>query len=167
MGKINIPSIKSSIVSILEAANTTTASPIDLSDGMSKRVLKVASIHPEDIIPQATVMPFVTVFTERKPITQRTIAKNMTSAKREGRLVFTIAGMVWNQNFQSNIWQDPADNDLEHLMENIEEVLRGSPDLGGLANWHVPIDTTYHNAVFDEQTHFKVGFFQLEAAIFY
>lgn len=118
-------------------------------------------------MPQATVMPLVTIFTERKVISQKTIAKDMVNARREGRLVLSVAGLVWNQNFLQDIWEDPADNDLENLMENIEYVLRENPNLGGNANWHIPNDVTYHNFPMNEQTHFKCGILQLEAAIYY
>lgn len=167
MAKINIPSIKSEIRSIFQTNNTTTSTILDLSDGMTKRVQQIATLNPENIMMQGTLFPAVTVHTARKPIEQATIAKDQVNAKRLGKLVFTVAGIVWNQNFKADIFTDPADNDLENLMENIEEILRHYPDLNSNVKWQFPTDVVYYNAPFDEQTHLRVGLLDIETTIYY
>ena len=167
MGKINIPTIKSAIKTILDDNNTTTSSILDLSDGMSKRVIQVATLNPEDFMLQSSKFPAVTIHTEKKPIEPATIALNQVNGKRKGLLNFKVTGLVWNQNFKANIFNDPASDDLEHLMENIEYVLRNYPDLSSNVTWQIPSDVTYHTANFDEQTHFRVGFLDIEATIYY
>lgn len=166
-GTVNIPNIKEQIRFILDDNNTTTSSVLDLSSGLSKRVLQVAKINPENLPIQSTKFPAVTVHTSKKTIESRTIAKNQVDGKRRSVLTFTVTGMVWNQNFQSNIFNDPADQDLEALMENIERILRSYHDLNSNVTWQVASDVTYHNAAFDEQTHFRVGFLDIEATVYY
>lgn len=167
MAKINIPSIKAEIKSILDTNNTTTSSFLDLSDGMSKRVLQVATLNPEKYMIQATKYPAVTIYTSQKPIEPKTIAKNQVNGKRLARLTFTIVGMVWNQNFSSDIFADPSDDDLENLMENIEQILRNYPDLNASVNWQIPNNVTYHSANIDEESHFRVGLMDIETTIYY
>jgi hypothetical protein len=76
--------------------------------------------------------------------------------------------MVWNQNsFSASPFSDPAATDLEILMENIEYILRNYSSLAGTANWQFPTDVTYHQAALDEMSHFRVGFLDLEASVFY
>ena len=167
MPKLNIPTIKTAIKTILDANNTTTSSILDLSDGMDKRVLKVATVNPENIMLQASKYPAVTIHTTKKPIESATIAKNQVQGKRTGKLNFQITGMCWHQNFQSDIYSDPATDDLEHLMENIEYILRNYHDLNSNVTWQIPTDVTYHSASFDEETHFRVGFLDIETTIYY
>lgn len=167
MSKINVPSIKAEIKSILDSNNTTGSSILDLSSGMSKRLLRVATINPENYMLQSTQYPALTIHTLRKSIESRTIAKNQVNGKRLGRYTFSIAGLVWNQNFSSNIFNDPASDDLEHLMENTEYILRNYHDLNSNVTWQIPNDITYHSAAFDEQSHFRVGFLDIETTIFY
>lgn len=168
MGVINIAAIKTQIKSALDSNNTTTSAILDLSSGLSQRVQQVATVNPEMLPIQATAMPVVTISLESKSIEQKTIAKNQVDGKRMARLRFKITAMVWNQNsFSSSPFTDPAANDLEILMENIEYLLRNYPDLSSAVTWQFPTDATYHHASLDEQSHFRVGFLDLEAAIYY
>jgi len=164
---IDIPAIREQIKSILDLNNTTGSALIDLSQNMSKRVQKVAKINPQNFPLQANLYPAVTIHTTAKPIEPKTIAANQINGKRLAKLNFQITGHVWNQNFLGDIFDDPAENDLEYLMENIEGVLRNYPDLSGVANWQIPNNVTYHTASFDEQTHLRIGLMDIELTIYY
>jgi len=166
-GALDIPNIKEQVRWILDTNNTTTSSVLDLSASMSKRVRQIQKVNPEKLSLQANLFPAVTVFAEKKSIVARTIARNQITGKREAKLSLSIVGMVWNQNFSADINNDPADQDLEYLMENIERVLRSYPDLGNNVTWQIPNDITYHNASFDEKAHFRVGFLDIEVTVFY
>jgi hypothetical protein len=166
-GTVNIGNIKEQIRYILDNNNTTTSSVLDLSSGLTSRVQQIAKLNPEVIPIQSTKFPVVTVHATRKAIESRTIAKDQVSGKRRCVLTLTIVGMVYNQNFSSNIWNDPADQDIEKLMENVERILRSYHDLNSNVTWQVASDVTYHNAAFDEQTHMRVGLLDIEATIFY
>jgi len=164
---LDIGALKDVIKDTLDTNNVAVGAPVaDLSANMSKRVQKVLTVNPEDIMPTANLMPAVCIYTASKTPRPRQIGMNQVAVKREARVVITIAGLVWNQNFQANVYDDKASRDLEYLMENLEKVLRGYAELGG-AKWQFPSEVTYHSASLDEQTHFKVGFIDVEFVYYY
>jgi len=164
---LDIPNIKEQVRWILDTNNTTTSSVLNLSASMSKQVQVVQKVNPQKLSTQATLFPAVTVFTKSKSMKSATIARNQVNGKREAKLTLTVVGMVWNQNFSADINSDPADQDLEYLMENIERILRSYHDLGSNVTWQIPTDVVYHTAAFDEQSHFRVGFLDIEITVFY
>jgi hypothetical protein len=95
-------------------------------------------------------------------VTPQTVAVNQLVAKRRGEYRVKVAGMIWNQNF-SNVTKDPADDDCEILMENIEYVLRAYPNLSNETNvlWQKPENVNYYDTVLDEQTHLRAGVLDL------
>jgi hypothetical protein len=151
---------------MLDSANTTTASPIDLSSDLTSRVKRVMSVHPEMIVPQASFYPFVTCYILDKPIERDDIAKDQLSAKRQAKIDIEVVGAVFNQNVTS-VDKDPADTDINYLMENVELVLRSDPSLGGLVKWQRPQDIKYYTTMFDAQTHIRAGILRLQASVFY
>jgi len=161
-------SILTQIKAILDAANTTTASPIDLSSDMptNKRVKKVLKVNPEMIIPQASFFPLVTCYIQSKNIVSADIAKDQLNAKRRAKIPVSIVGSVWNNNFNS-VEQDPADTDINYLMENIELALRSDANLSGVVNWQVATGCQYYTTVLNEQTHLRSGVLTLECDVFY
>lgn len=161
-------SIKTSIMNLLTSANTTTASPIDLSSNLSnsKRVQNVLKVNPERIIPQASMFPLVTCFVESKNMDRMDICKNQLSAKRRAKVNISVVGSVWNNNF-SSITEDPADEDINYLMENIELTLRSDDTLNNTVNWHKAVDCKYYTTMLDEQTHLRSGVLSLECELFY
>jgi len=167
-GTIDINSIKENIRYVLEQANTITASPVYLSDNLANdaKVQNVFKIHPENIPVQASKFPFVTVYTDGKIITPRTIAKNQLSGKKEGTLEFQVVGALWNDNY-TNFDEDPADEDIENLMENIELTLRAYSNLGGTVLFAQSKSVSYHNLPIDEKNHLRAGMLTLEAKILY
>jgi hypothetical protein len=164
---INIPNLKEQIRYVLDQNNTTTSTILDLSASMSKRVQKIATINPEKIPIQGSMFPNICISTDQKSIDQRTIAKNQVDGKRRATVSFLVTGQVWNQNFGSNVFNDPADDDLEKMMENAEKILRHYADLAGTATWQFPSSVTYHSANIDEQTHLRVAFMNLEVTLYY
>lgn len=147
LGQLNVNSIRSKIKTILDDANTTTGSPIDLSANVSSRVKMVALTHPEKLLQQRSKSPLIAIYSERKLINSEGIAANMVNPKRRGELNLKIAGIILNQN-TSSATEDPSDKDMEYLMENIEEVLRSFPNLDGETSvlWAMPTDISYFSA---------------------
>lgn len=162
---IDLNNLKTQITSIFDAANTTTATQ-DLSEGMETRVQRVLRVNPERIPIQADWHPFVTVWIESKELNPEDFAVNQTTAKRRGEVAVKIAGCVWNSSI-SDEEDDPADDDCEKLMENLEEVLRANPTLNGLALWSFPTRVTYHNRQIEEGVHIRAGILHLVATVFY
>ena len=76
--RVDLNGIKTELKSLFDTANTTTASPIDLSSNLSnsKRVNKVLTIHPEMILPQASLFPLVTCYIDSKTIKRLDIANS-------------------------------------------------------------------------------------------
>ena len=166
MARCNINSIKDTIATTLDAANTTTASPIDLSSDMAKRVRVVMKVNPEKISPQASLFPLVTVFIDGKDVNNTTISATQLIGKRKADLSFKVVGMTWNDT-ASDYKQDPSDNDLEYLMENIEYVLRSNPTLSGYCSVQYSTGVTYHSAGYDEQSHLRIGILDLKVSVYY
>lgn len=162
---IDLNNLKEQIQTIFEAANTTTASR-DLSNGISKRVQKVLKINPARIPVQASWYPFVTTYIESKDVELVDFAKDQLTAKRKSIVELKVIGAVWNSSI-SDAASDPADEDCEDLMENIEEILRANPTIAGTCLWSYPTGVTYHNVGLDEGVHIRAGILNLEATIFY
>ena len=166
--RVDLNGIKEAIQNTLLAANTTTASPIDLSSGLSnsKRVQQILKVHPEMIRPQASFFPLVTCYVTGKPITSMDIAKDQLNSKRRAKVNIDIIGSIWNNNIVT-IDEDPADEDINYLMENIELALRNDYNLGAKVNWQIAKDCAYYTTALNEQTHLRSGILKLECEVFY
>lgn len=166
--RANLNGIKTALQTTLLAANTTTGSPIDLSSNLSnsKRVLQVLKINPERIIPQASIFPLVTCYIENKTIRRDDMAKTQLDTKRRATITIAVVGSLWNDTYVS-IDNDPADEDINYLMENIELILRSDYNLGATVNWQKPSDVSYYTTILDEQTHLRSGVLKLECEVFY
>jgi len=164
--RVDLNNIKSELRSLFNSANTTTANPIDLSSSLTRRVQKVLSVHPEFIPIQASHYPCVTCYISNKSMPSNDIAKDQLNSKRRGDISIDVVGAVFNQNFL-DITKDPADEDINYLMENIELILRSSPSLNGSVLWQNPTSCEYYSTVLNSQVHLRVGILKLEASIFY
>lgn len=162
---VNLYNIKETFQTIMQTANTTTASH-DLSSNMVNRVRSVLKTNIEKISPQASLFPLVTIFVDSKAVELKGMAKNQSTCKREGRVEFKILGSVWNSNYVSYD-EDPADNDCEYLMENIEENLRINDNLNGTVLWGVPTDIVYFSHAIDEDCHLRTGIMSYQTRIYY
>lgn len=163
---IDIGNIKEQIRSILDGANTTTGSPIDLSLGMTSRVQNIMKVNPEKLKLDVNLYPCLTVFIADKSIELTGVAVNQASAKRKCEITFNIAGFIYS-DLTSDFREDSADEECEILMENVEAVLRSYDTLNSTVTWHYPTDVTYHNFQNGEETHMRVGLMSLKASIFY
>ena len=166
--RVDLSGIKTAIKTLLDSANTTTGSPIDLSSGLSnsKRVQQVLKVNPEMIIPQASFFPLVTCYVESKNIKSLDIASTQIVAKRRATATINIVGSVWNSNFTS-VSEDPADEDINYLMENIELILRSDYNLSGKVNWQLANVCEYYTTIMDEQNHLRSGILKLNCEVFY
>lgn len=163
--KVNLNGIKDDLVSLLNTNNTTTSS-YDLSASMSQRVKKVLSVHPDMIRPQASFFPFVTCFMVEKNIISEDIAKDQLSAKRVADVTFEIVGGVFNQN-GTNLTQDPADRDINYLMENVELILRTNYNMNTKIKWQRPDSVRYFNTALDSVNHIRAGILRLTGKVIY
>ena len=166
MSQIDISTLKTSIKSIFDVANTTTASPVDLSNGLAKRVQNVFKLNPNSLPIQASLFPAITIFIDNKDISQDGIALNQVNARRKGELDIKVMGSVW-QNTYTNVSSDDADEEIEQLMENIEQILRNNPTLSNNVNWQIPTDCSYHTGILSEEAHMRAGVLNLRAHIYY
>jgi hypothetical protein len=166
--RVDLNGIKTAIRDTLLAANTTTASPIDLSSSLSnsKRVQQILKINPEMILPQASMFPLVTCYVTDKNIKSMDIAKTQLDSKRRATVNVNVVGTIWNNNI-STINEDPADEDINYLMENIELALRSDYNLSNKVNWQLASECKYYTTVLDEQTHLRSGVLKLECEVFY
>lgn len=165
---VDLTGIKTQIQTNLLAANTTTASPVYLSNGLasSNKVKSVLKVNPAMIKLQASLFPVVTCYVTNKNPRNDDIAVNQLSARREATITVEVCGAVWNSNFTS-IDKDPADDDVNILMENIELTLRNDPQLNGKVKWQKPVEVKYYSAGLDDQTHLRYGILTLECRVFY
>jgi hypothetical protein len=166
--RVSINGIKEAIQTILQAANTTTASPIDLSANLanSQRVMQVLKIHPEMIRPQASFFPLVTCYIPMKEHKSDQIAGGQLNGNRRATVPVVIVGSIWNDNLVT-IDEDPADEDIAYLMENIELALRKNETLNSTVAWHKTTSVKYYLTPLNEQTHLRSGLLTLECEVFY
>lgn len=162
---VDLNNLKEQIQTLLQNANTTTASR-DLSSGLQDRVTHVLKVNPTRLPIQASFYPCVTVFVARKEVEQKTIAIDQMRGRRQAKVDVKIIGMVMN-TIVTDSEVDEADEDCESLMENIEEILRANPTLNSAATWQLPTLVTYHNVGYDEEAHLRAGILNLQATIFY
>lgn len=166
--RVALNSIKEAVQNMFLTANTTTASPIDLSANLSnsKRVKKILKVNPEMIIPQASFFPLVTCYVDSKDISRDDIAQNQLQTKRRATVDLKIVASVWNNNIVS-VDEDPADEDINYLMENIELILRSDHTLGGTVTWQKPVDLKYFTSTMNVQNHIRTGILTLQCSVFY
>lgn len=162
---IDIGNIKTQFKSIMDTANTATAD-YDLSTGMDHRVAKVLKINPALIPVQTSFFPYVTISAGIKDIKLVTIIKNQQTAKRFGEISFNVVGAVW-ERLVSDVTDDDADEEIEKLMENVEEIVRRNFKLNDSVKWTMPESTEYHALPIGEETAMRVGLFSLTAKIEY
>lgn len=158
--------IKTQIAALFTAANTTTASPVYLSNGMTTKVNKILKLNPNMIPPQISFYPFVTCYVTKKTVVSASMAKDQLSGQRKAQIEMEVVGGILNQNFSTDT-EDPADEDITLLMENIELTLRGSPNLNSTVLWQVPREVSYYSAAINETTHLRAGILTLEGTVFY
>jgi hypothetical protein len=109
------------------------------------------------------------MFYESKSITSQDIAGTMKNQKRRAEIDLKLVGIIWidNMNTSNFEYKDLADNECEQLMENIEEVLRTDPTLGGNVLFSHPTDTTYHTFSVSEDAHMRAGIINFKLTVLY
>jgi len=166
MSQVALGNIKTQLKSILDLANTTTGSPIDLSAGMSQRVQRVMKVNLVKVPIQPSFFPCLTMWFDNKDVITETIARDLSTGKRRGEISLILAGMTWEQ-ITSNIDVDSSDEQIEFLMENSEEILRAQFKLNGAVSWCFPKSINYHSFPHDEETHLRIGIMNLKLSTFY
>jgi hypothetical protein len=163
---IDLNAITDTIKSILDAANTTTALPLDLSKNLTSRVQRISKLNPAKIPLQASLFPLVTMYYDNKEITQDSIAKNQVTAARKAIVNLKIVACVWNSSV-STYDEDSAEEEVEVLTENIETILRSNETLSNKVSWCIPTNIQYFTNVIDENTHIRTSETDLKMVIFY
>lgn len=165
-GTCDLNAIKENIRYVLDQANTTTASPVDLSANLTQRVQKVLKVNPLMIPMQTSFYPMVTCYISSKSMEQADMSKNQLLGRKKATISVEVVGAVLNENFVRDT-EDPADEDINYLMENIELTLRAYPDFAGKVKWQISRDVDYYSEPLDEQTHLRAGILRLEGTVFY
>ena len=163
---VDLNGILDFIKTTLDAANTTTGSPIDLSESVTSRVKKVLTVNPKRIPMQASYFPAVTCWISDKESGRDDIAKDQLITKRQSEIIINIAGMVFNQNMSTND-KDPSDRDINYLMENIELILRSIPNINSKVSHSSYSGTKYYSSGLNAQTHLSAGIITLTGKVFY
>jgi hypothetical protein len=162
---LDIVGIKTAFKTVLDGANSAGAA-YDLSMSLTSRVANVLTRSMNSEMFNADVLPCVSIYTDKKKVDISGICSTQLLSKRQATVSFQIAGVVWNSNFDS-IDKDNANDDIEKLMENIEEVLRRSDTLGGTVQRHAVTNVTYHDWARSEQEHYRVGILDVDVVKFY
>jgi hypothetical protein len=163
---VDLNGIKDNIKTLMDSKNVALSTPVDLSNNLTQRVKKVLTVNPEMIPPQASFFPFVTCYITAKNIIQDDIAKDQLSTKRKAEISIEIVGAVFNQN-QTSVTKDPADTDINYLMENVELILRSDYNLGNKIKWQKPNDVQYYTSVVDARNHIRAGIMKITAIAYY
>ncbi len=129
------------IVSVLEAANTTTSTPF-LSMSMSTAVVLVKDDDPEVINLAHLKLPAVFVRVSNRDGEATSLgATGYAGSKREADVDFEVIGIVRKQGILNN--QKNLLRDVYKLAQNIEAVLEASQTLSGTALWCNPASTKF------------------------
>ena len=166
MAQVDLNTIKANIKTILDAANTTTGSPIDLSANMNERVNRIMKTHPGKIPQQTSFFPLVTMYYDGKDVEIETIAATQAKARRISKVDLKIVAIV-QESLVSSVDEDESDEQIEVLIENVEEVLRSNDTLSNSVKWHKPIDVQFHAAEFDEMTIIRAATLTIELTVEY
>lgn len=168
MTQININTIKTNIKSILDAANTTTGTPIYLSNGLNTKVQKVLKIHPGRIPIQPSFYPYITMNIPRIDITLQTMGNrgSQATALRQGNMNLDIIGCCYEPLF-TDLTEDQGQENVELLMQNIEEILRSNPTLDFTSSsWIIPISHEFVDAL-SEEAQLRAGIFSIQFKVHY
>lgn len=164
MPMVNIDGIKTAIKTILDDANTTTAT-IDLSGGLATRVRNVSKVHPIRIAQQPSRIPCVTITADRKTVEPLTIGVTGQGLRKA---VFTLQVIgLCHEPFFTDKNEDQGAENCERLMENIEAILRDNVQLNNNVSWAFPTTVQYDEIRLDEQTNLRAGLMFLECKIHY
>lgn len=167
MAQVNLDGIKTQLKSILDAANTTTGSPIDLSAGIETRVAQVMKVHPGRVPIQPNFLPYVTMFYDRKTLEQLTMGTgNQANATRLSVIDLNIVGAVYEPNI-TDLAEDQGAENCEKLMENIEEILRSNHNINSTVAWSFPREVVYDEIQFSEEASLRAGVLTLQCKVFY
>lgn len=164
--RTDLNGIKDELISLFTTANTVGASPVDLSDGLNKRIQKVLGVRPDLLPIQASFYPCVTCYIDAKEVTGSDIARDQLSAKRQAEVRFDIVGIISDSKITDKT-RDLASDDINRLMENIELILRSSPNLNGKVLWQAPQTCQYFAGSLDSQTQVRAGILSVKARVYY
>jgi hypothetical protein len=155
MANFDIPNFKDQVQTVLNDANTTTATT-DLSGNLSTRIAKVLQVNPERIPIASTWHSFVTCYIESKEINHPSFNQQQHKVLRNCVINLQIVGAVYNSLLSARD-EDSADEDCEALMENIEEILRENPTIKGTVRNTSYEETTFHNRTLDDGANLRYG----------
>jgi len=167
MATFSLNALKERIQTILETANTTTASN-DLSSGMDSRIVRISKMNPDKVFAQATKHPSLHIYPENVTMESQGIAKTQATAKRRTEFNINIAGIY--QSFAlEDIEEDKAQKNLEIMMSNLESVLRDSPTLTDYTGvlYQIPTGIQYGIGGLDEDCYFRIGVLSLKVVTLY
>lgn len=157
---LNLDAIKTAVQNVMTDNNTITSG--GLSESLSDKVSFIAKTNPERIMFDVDKYPFVTSYFDNYAIVSDTHARNQTVGTRIATIDMKVVGGIWNPNFAARD-SDPADDDLELLMRNIETVLRANTDLSATVDYHKPNDVRFHTFVDEEDdAHIRIGIMDVE-----
>lgn len=164
----DIIGIRAEIKSILSSANTTTGSPIDLSNNMRRRVQTIYEINPSLLTSdfQLSTYPFVSIYADQKLNISGGIAKNQETASRISDFEFNIAGVIWDDGVP-DFTKDQAQDECLYLMENIERILRANDRLNNKVLYQIPTQVNYFSVNYSEEGHFRAGVMTVNCKIQY
>ena len=159
---IGLGGIKTAFRNIMVNNNTTTSE--GLSENLSTKVAFIGKTNFEKVMFDAEKYPFVTCYYDNYEIESETMAKDQATGKRLATLEMKIAAGIWNPNFGA-ITADPADDELEILLENIETVMRNNTDMSATCDWQKPTGVEFNTFIAtdeEDDAHIRVGIMTLE-----
>lgn len=165
-GTVDLEQIRSTIADILGDENTTTGSPINLSENLTTPVKKIYELSVEKIPVQPSCYPYVAISVARKDIEIADQGQNQLVSKRKARIDIDIMGGVWDSTMPTKT-EDNADKEITYLMENIENILRANVTLRGLVDWAFPTDVAYHSVAIEEETHLRLSLMKFQLTLLY
>ena len=165
MSVIDLAGIKTQIKSLLDTANTTTASTF-LSNNMTDKIQKVMTINPAKVPPQASFYPFVTTWVDSKDIDTETMTLNVSKGRKIAQINISVLGAIFHSPITSDL-DDPTELDVNFLMENVEQILRDSTTLNSTCKWHLAESVEYFDIFNGDKPFLRAGQLKITANVQY
>lgn len=148
MAKVDYANIKNQVKAILEAANTSTATPLDLSNGLRDRPLLISMRHPAKVMADAPELPAVCMYYDQEDNVVETFAKDLSNANIRNDIELRIVSIVSFIDIGSTDVE--SDSECETLNSNVKEILRNNFTLNDAVKFSVPLRTTFFEDISEE-----------------
>ena len=166
MAVVNYKNVIDNIQSILKDWNKATAT-YDLSTNLDKRIGVISKRNPSFIVDQPSQLPAICIRIDNDTKAFEEMSRTNLQASKKSELTFSIIGLLWYNPLLGNVdANDPSDDEIHYMAENVEEVLRRNHKLNGSVLYSYPESIDFYEDL-DEESYFRTFVMSYKAILFY